>query len=47
MIDKKVRKNGPDNIRKVIKADFSKQISKKLNDRLKEYNMQKSFKLNQ
>ena len=47
MIDKKVRKNGPDNIRKVIKADFSKQISKKLNDRLEEYNMPKLFKFPQ
>ena len=42
-----MRKNGPDNIRKVIKADFSKQISKKLNDRLEEYNMPKLFKFPQ
>ena len=47
MIDKKVRKNGPDNIRKVIKADFSKQISKKLKDRLEEYNIPKLFKFPQ
>ena len=47
VIDKKVGKNDPDNIRKVIKADFSKQISKKLNDRLEEYNMPKLFKFPQ
>ena len=47
VIEKNVRKNGPDNIRKKIKTNFSKQISKKLNDRLKEYNMPKSFKFPQ
>ena len=47
LIEKNVRKNGPDNIRKKIKTNFSKQISKKLNDRLKEYNMPKLFKFPQ